>query len=215
MNLSAELIELIPEKAFFMNLRKTRSSEGWAKSISSRPGIYAWFRTFSYETLDTEAFKKQLFDDIYSKKYAERSGKLEPLHRVTLTSEPSLKKKGKIEDALERPNFRESLAEALSFSILLQAPLYVGKAGDLRQRLLKHFNGQTQLKERFSAAGVAIEGCSLLYIYTGPEIHDSTSTLGSGQDTPTESIEDIDDIEDLYEEIFSRLFSPLFTLRYG
>jgi hypothetical protein len=102
-----------------------------------------------------------------------------------------------LERALERPSFRATLQHTLSLSILFQTPLYVGKAANLRMRIGQHLNEGSELSSRLAEVGVAIRMSSLLLLPLAVE------QAGNEAD------------EDLHEEIFSRLFNPLFTLRYG
>jgi len=215
MNLNDPIVELIPKTAFILNLRKIRGVDDWLPSIEpSRAGIYAWFRSYEYNVGDNQAFKSQLISDLTAPKYASRSGFIEPLHRVSLESNPNFNKREQIEEAIKEQAFRDGLSQALGFSILLQAPLYVGKAKQLKKRLKSHAIGRSDLKRRFSEAGISIETCSLLFIYTDPK-REALEADHDTSDTEDEiSIED-DANAKLFEEIFSRLFSPLFTLRYG
>jgi hypothetical protein len=186
------------------------------------PGVYSWYRAFDYPD-DPDGLLQHLLHDLEAPKFIERSGSIKPYYDVTIRSKSwfSEAKRGSLKSAINDPNFRRGLLETLSLSVLLQAPLYLGKAADLRSRIATHLKEGSILRKRLFQAGVFLER-TLLFIIPNPEgyiesshqidIVDEEVSLDSddqdeeGPQTPHEL---------LYEEIYSRLFNPQFTLRLG
>jgi hypothetical protein len=180
---------------------------------SGQRGIYAWFRGFDLRDGEQEGLT-DLFDAISAPKFQKRSGYLSPYYDVSISSRSVLPegKRKAISTAFHRPEFREYLGIALKWSILFQAPLYIGKSIDLRARIDTHLKAESPLRNRLREASVEIDNCLLLLLpvpkFRGDDEGESDSTNSLG-----ESVELEDEL--LFEEIFSRLFNPTFTLRIG
>ncbi len=219
-----------PEGATLLNLG--RFSAGSMSAISYIPkdvrGFYAWFRSYDYPD-DPNRFFERLLEDIAAPKFASRNGFISPYHMVEIASggdmTPSRKKA--LRQALDNPSFLASLKSGLFHSILFQSPLYVGKAINLRKRITSHLAEASPLRKRLGGAGLDIDRC-LLFVFPHQEDEDSiTSHSSPTLDEDEEDIEaqegDTEDVfsneelehEVLLEEVFSRLFSPQFTLRIG
>jgi hypothetical protein len=214
-----------PEGALLFNLGRFPSGVTSAldRIPSSLPGVYSWYRAFNYSVEPTNLLE-QLTHDLNAPKFIERSGSIKPYYDVTIRSKSWFNdtKVGGLKLALEDPLFRRGLLKTLSLSVLLQAPLYIGKAIDLRKRISTHLKEGSLLRERLSQAGTTIDR-TLLFIIPNPE---SISTI---PDEPPETVNDeypqnFDDCDEddtpssyelLYEEIYSRLFNPQFTIRLG
>jgi hypothetical protein len=190
---------------------------------SGLPGVYSWYRAFDYPD-DPEGLFNNLMHDLDAPKFIERSGSIKPYYDVTIKSKSwfSEAKKATLKLAVEDQIFRRGLLDTLSLSVLLQAPLYIGKAIDLRNRISTHLKEGSILRERLAQAGVSIDR-TLLFIVPNPE-----SLSGDGdqlRDVDGNGMsEDLNDLNEespqsahelLYEEIYSRLFNPQFTIRLG
>jgi len=207
MLISKSIVKLSePKESFIINLDKfSGSSEAATKMIPSAiSGIYSWFNSYHYSD-DPETFYNQLIEDLNKPKFYARSGAVKPFYEVTVSSKNWISddKKKRLQEAAKNNNFRTGMQAALASSIFFQAPLYVGKSNDLRRRISDHLKADSILRIRLDSAKIDIDKCSILIV-------------------PTSSSENCDDClpidegsEDLYEEVFSRLFSPLFTIRIG
>lgn len=189
-------------------------------------GIYAWFRTFKYSD-DPEMLFAQIIADIERPKFVERTGVIAPYYQVGVSSYGKLSdgKRQRLIEAMKCSRFREDLKQVLGNSIMFQAPLYVGKASNLRIRIEQHLSSESILRLRLDAVGIDIEKSLLMICPLGDSGWDTVTHENTWDMLrETESHDDDDDeleqprlekYEDLYEEIFSRLFSPQFTVKIG
>lgn len=164
-------------------------------------GIYFWYRAFNYPT-SKEAFSDAFKADLSSPKFPTRTGLVKPYFEVSIGSSSGLSqgKIKKLDQALEKDTFRGHLQKLLDLSILFQAPLYIGKSKDVRRRVEEHLTEGSTLQERLHQCNLKISDTALLVMPMEEDI-----------DLELEGMDD----ELLYEEIFSRLFNPLFNLRIG
>jgi len=166
-----------------------------------QPGIYFWYRAFNYPT-SKEGFSESFKNDLFAPKFPTRTVLVKPYFEVSIGSSSGLSR-GKLKEldrALEKDHFREHLQKLLDLSIMFQAPLYIGKSKNVRRRIETHLSEGSPLQERLHQCNLSIKDTALLVMPMNEDVD-----LG---------LENIDD-ELLYEEIFSRLFNPLFNLRIG
>lgn len=171
------------------------------------PGIYAWFKSFHYPDSPNEILGA-LFKDLKNPKFTPRKGSIKPYYDVEISSSSwlSSSKEASIRNAVQNSRFRNHLLSALRASVYFQTPLYVGSSNDLRRRVAEHLNDESPLSQRLKSAGIPMNR-TLVMLIPMPSIT---------EDAHAESCEQLDDNQELiFEEIFSRLFSPLFTLRLG
>lgn len=183
-------------------------------------GTYAWFRTYHYSE-EPEKLCEQLMKDMVAQKFIKRTGTIKPFYEVTIESKSwfSDGKKAKLKSALMDPVFKRGLLDVLRGSILLQNPLYIGKASNIKKRIESHLKTGSVLRERFKSAMIEFEMTQLLII-PNATIEDHVNSIDM-----VDYNEDVDEIasdempydsyELLYEEIYSRLFNPSFTIRLG
>lgn len=192
-----------PINAYILHF--SRFPGGAADALTRIPneqaGIYFWYRTFNYPT-SQEGFSRALKADLEAPKFPTRTGQVKPYYEVSIGSSPGLRpgKARQLDQALKVNGFREHLRKLLDMSIMFQAPLYIGKSKDIRLRTETHLTDGSLLQERLSQCHLQIKDTALLVMPMNEEIN--------------LNLDGMDD-ELLYEEIFSRLFNPLFNLRIG
>lgn len=109
----------------------------------------------------------------------------------------------------------------LDNALLFQQPLYIGKATDLYLRIRNHLGEGSILRERLRIAGHNIDRCRLLIVRTSDDSSSFATETIDEDECGSEFFEESDsefsevDLENLLEDILSRLFLPSFTLRYG
>ncbi len=186
------------------------------------PGIYAWFRTHRFSGSPAEIVT-QIVNEAQSPKFLAREGAVEPYFNVKVSSRGNFSpsKTAALEAAMEDKQFRDGLLQAFKWSIFFQTPLYIGKAGCLQTRIRSHLKPDSILRSRLRDAGIDLSNTLLLIIPTNDspvETEVATHTFveddspevdgeeGGSQETEKEL---------LYEEIFSRVFSPAYSKRLG
>lgn len=213
-----------PEGALLLNFGRFPAGHFSAleRIPSGMSGVYAWFRSFEYSD-EPDRLYEQLMADLKAPKFLERAGLIKPFYEVSIRSQSwfSAGKLENLKEAVHDPVFRRGLLQTLSHSILLQAPLYIGKSIDLQSRTASHLAEGSILRKRLAETNVTLDR-TMLFLIPNP------------QGTPKEVVEvefgeeeaDYDiasspefheetEYELLYEEIYSRLFNPLFTIRIG
>lgn len=211
-----------PEGSFLLDLALFPS--GPLSAIDRIPeniaGTYAWFRSYHYSE-DPDQLYEQVMKDMFAQKFIKRSGPIKPFYEVTIESKSwfSDGKKEQLRNALLDPVFRRGLLEVLRGSILLQNPLYIGKSSDIKKRINSHLKIGSILRERFKSAMIDLERTQLLIIpniITGEDFN-SIDNITCCDDSDETSYDEMpyDSSELLYEEIYSRLFNPSFTVRLG
>lgn len=164
-------------------------------------GIYFWFRTFNYPS-DEKGFSAALRRDLNAPKFPSRAGNIRPYYEVTIasSSQMSARKERALDTALKDVAFRTHIRQLLTQSIILQAPLYIGKSQNIRRRIADHLADDSILSKRLTEHELNITDTVLLVIPMNDEVN--------------LNLYDMED-ELLYEEIFSRLFNPTFNFRIG
>lgn len=203
-----------PEGAVLFNL--SAFSSGPASVIDRIPGgltgIYAWFQIHRFRDTSDE-FADDLVEAIRAPKFQSRTGDIPPYYEVDLHSKsyiPRGKEKA-LRVALKDDAFRASMRHAMEWSMLFQAPLYVGKSSNLKNRIGQHLKDGSPLRQRLTDARVDLDKTYLLLVPTPDQIPNLENSLTNGE----EENEDPTEYELLFEEVFSRLFSPTFTIRLG
>jgi hypothetical protein len=179
-------------------------------------GIYAWFRSFHFSD-DPDTFAEDLMTAIRAPKFQTRTGDLVPYYEVSLRSKSHISsgKEMAIKQALKDTYFLSALQFSLQWSILFQGPLYVGKSGNLRERIDQHLKSGSSLRERLHEAGIAIEKTYLLVVPTPIGSVDKPVEKPLMASDPDCQEQPTPQYELLFEEVFSRLFNPGFTIRLG
>jgi len=213
-----------PKGATLLNLGKFPA--GGISALDYIPkdsrGFYAWFRSYDYPE-NPDCFVERLLEDIAAPKFAPRQGFVSPYHQVEIASGGDMTpgRKDALKKAIKNPEFFAALQSGLFHSILFQSPLYVGKAINLRNRVKSHLSATSPLRERLAAVGLNLDRCLVLVFphkvdedeFDIPSPDDEVSSNESDMEA-LHSDEELEH-EILLEEVFSRLFSPQFTLRIG
>ena len=219
-----EAVQQLSENVVLYDLAQMRGSNALLSRIPENiSGVYAWYRRFDLKPTarhDPEVFAASILDELSKDHCAPREARLPPSHRISLQSETLFTKEDLLREFAAEPSFRQLLFMLLDNCLIFQQPLYIGKATNLHSRIRSHLREGSLLCERLEVAGHKINRCRLLLIITSQ----STSSLASDD---TDEEDDFDNqvseycelselaSERLVEDILSRLFLPLFTLRYG
>lgn len=206
-----------PEGAVLFNLEAftTGSSAVLERIPSDESGIYAWFRAFRFRA-DPDAFADDLIDAINSPKFQPRTGDVAPYYQIAIRSKSfiSERKERSLRVALREPSFLSAMQFALDWSLLFQSPLYVGKSANLRARVAAHLRHGSPLRDRLRESGIDIDKTHLLLVPT-PMPPDVTYSSFAETDFDPVGEDQEFSYEVLFEEVFSRLFNPSFSLRIG
>lgn len=168
--------------------------------------VYAWFRdlTLSEDVLASEEkFVSTVLGLLQNPMSEKREGHVGPFYEVsvmaksrklTSTKEQALRQYAKSE------NIRNDIKNALEVATLLQAPLYIGKADKLADRIWSHVDPNSKLWNRIEKSGLSLQDCLLVYVpIPNPD--------GVGVElTP---------LVQLVEDIITKLSRPGFVLRPG
>lgn len=223
-----DAVHVLSDNVILYDLSQIRGIDAVLSRIpKSFSGVYAWYRCFELNPAanqNPEIFVSLILSELYKDHCAPRSARLPPSHRVMLQAETSLSKEK--ESILRRlsanQSFRELVLTLLDNALLFQQPLYIGKATNIYIRIRNHLREGSILRERLRMAGHNIDGCKLLVVGTSYESSSFTTENIDDQDEyDSELFEESDsefselELENLLEDILSRLFLPSFTLRYG
>ena len=111
------------------------------------------------------------------------------------------KKEESLRRYAENAQMRKEIGRILEAATFLQTPLYIGKATDrLADRVWEHVNRDTDLWNRLEEVGLSLRDCLLVYV--------PISNFG---DVDT----DLTPLEQLVEDIITRLSRPGFVRRIG
>jgi hypothetical protein len=204
-----------PEGSVLFNLAAFSTGPGAVldRISDGQSGIYAWFRSFHFRG-EPDEFAEDLIAAIRAPKFQARTGDLAPYYEVSLKSKSNISsgKEESLKNALKDDGFLSAMKFSLQWSILFQAPLYVGKSANLRGRIEQHLRNGSVLRDRLFEAGIELDKTYLLIVPTP-----APALTGQEQMDGDISFEDeaIPAYELLFEEVFSRLFNPAFTIRLG
>jgi hypothetical protein len=105
------------------------------------------------------------------------------------------KKQKKILNLLDKDeDTKQAFAHTLELIISSCPPIYIGKANNIRSRLINHFENKTDLVNTIESAGIDKNHIYISYI---------------------EDYFNDDDVTTVIEEIHQRLTNPAYTKRYG
>jgi len=193
------------------------------------PGVYAWYRNFNLPSLESSSpdeYASLIIQEVERQHCVPRSVRLAPSHKIAFESYQKIpgKKKDALKYYCKNVEFRKRLNGVLAASVLYQSPLYIGKATSLQSRIAAHLKPDSILRTRLNKAGIDLLACKLIF-------YAMEKTAEIKDDIPPEAIlsadDDVEEDNDLMrdeigmgpelvlEDLMSRLFNPLFTIRYG
>ena len=168
--------------------------------------VYAWFRdlTLSEDVLASEEkFVSTVMELLGNPLSAKQEAHVGPFYEVGITAKPKELTQAK-EHALKQyakaENTRNDIGSALEAATLLQAPLYIGKADKLANRVWNHVSRNTAFCSRIENVGLSLQDCLLAYV-----------PIPNPDDIEVELIS----LVRLVEDIITRLSRPGFVLRIG
>ena len=183
--------------------------------VPDEAGIYAFFKNFSPpdpESTDAQHFSAFLIKEATRQHCLPRDGRIKPLYAVRLESKKTIStnKRQQLLTLCNSKDFRVAVASALKHSIFFEQPLYVGKSNCIRTRIKQHLSPSSPLRQRLYKVGIELPSLTLLCL--------PLASLGGSAEQPRDTDGDRG-VEgaaaNALEEIFSKLFHPLFVERYG
>lgn len=176
---------------------------GWPtllQRLPRLPAVYAWFRRISIqEDLAPDEFAREVESLVTAATAPLHSASIGPFHAVDLHQRATLRdtRRAYLQAVARDPSRRHYLAAALRRATPLQAPLYVGKAQDLRQRIEQHLDPMSELASRLrEGASIHLMECELVY-------------------TLIEGARDDDKFLRFVEELITYICRPGFVIRPG
>lgn len=178
-----------------------RGSDTACERIPDIPAVYAFFRRIpNLSKLAPESFVARIETLVGTAASPAHEARVGPLHSVTLiaASELSRLKTERLEALSHSSAFRDYLGQTLESATFLQAPLYVGKAVQLRERVRQHLEPMSDLSLRLRSQGVSLGETVLAYAEVA---------------LPEETVSDV--ALTLVEEIVTRICRPGYVGRIG
>ena len=194
------------------------TSDGRDLILKELPAVYAWYRglRLSEATGSASKFLSRI-ESILEMKLSDRyRGKLGYLYEVSVQeSGGSLGQRNAalLNIIAENAEARNRLAAILELGTFLQAPLYVGKAINLRRRIGDHVSGASGLLDRLESAAISIESCILRYKYINEADVQQIASFSKVRETS--NADPMEAIAFLIEELLTRLSPSAFVRRPG
>ena len=171
------------------------------EKLPNAPGIYAFYRRIPVlSTGDKEAFCKAILSTIEEHAAPDHHAQCGPLHSLSLYSFSKLSdtRTDRLEEMAEAAEFRRVVGEVFARLPAMQAPLYVGKARKLQDRITQHFRPLSPLTARLRECGIPLDRCVLVYCLLDENMEGLS-----------------DEALLLIEDIITRVLRPGFVLRIG
>lgn len=202
----------IAERITFIDLSRIRGQQAVIARVPSEAGIYAWFYNYLPPDVDSTSaseFADYLLHEATRPHCVPRFGKLPPLYEVELRSKKdfSRAKRESLLRLCEGRRFRSGISQILKSAIFFQQPLYVGKAAHLPTRISNHLSPGSKLRTRLARVSIDLDSAMLACMSVAGGVD------GDREDDRTNAPEPSE--EEVLEDLFSKLFHPLFTIRYG
>ena len=198
-----------------LNFRHLRGVEAICARVPSEAGVYAFFKTFQPPdpiSSSAKQFASYLISVATAPHCLPREGRIKPLYSVRLSSKKTIStgKQQQLAQMCESKDFRIATAAALKHAFFFEQPLYVGKSGCIRDRIRQHLSPSSRLRERFKKVGIDIFDLRLMCLRLSG-LTPADESAANGEDATADNTAG----EGPLEEIFSKLFHPLFVERYG
>lgn len=187
------------------------TATGRELALSEIPGIYAWYREANFERYlqDPNGLEQAIITSLgvqASDSFAASAGYL---YRLTVVEKPkglSEQKRKTLGELVQSEEGRRALIDHLRLASQFFAPLYVGKALDMRQRIAEHVQGESSLTSRLEAAGIELSQCVVKVIYLDRNVEEQESDYVSV---------DNEQFAFLVEDIVTRMAPSAFVRRPG
>jgi hypothetical protein len=194
---------------------QVETASGRENMLQSRPAIYAWYRTlrFGDSVGSQQGFLSKIRALLSARLSESFEGQLGLLYQLSVHERAgrlSSRKEALLDRIAASDDARKRLAEILERITFLQAPLYVGKTRNLRQRISDHVDGTSELLQRLERAGIALSSCILKFVYLTAKDVEVLASAGGGHDPKA-----IDEVTLLVEELLTRLAPSAFVRRPG
>jgi hypothetical protein len=214
---------IAPEMSFEeIRYSQIASPEGRQLRLKGHPAVYAWYRdlrVLQRHVGSPESFLMALDRLLEANLSATFQGKIGYLYQVSLVEKPShlgSKSRKTLEVIASDENSRRALVNILEAATFLQAPLYVGKALNLRRRMNEHLDEKSPLIQRFYDAKIDISECVLRYRYlTDAEALDLLRPTSEEKNEDDFGSENHDAVATMVEELLTRLSPSAFVKRPG
>ena len=212
-DISKRSIHLNEGRIILHNLTRYPSKESIIDAVQSTPGIYVWYASLPQidgEIEDKLALLKKMVElEDFASRETEKS--ITPLFDYSLKLSSHTEWPKKLEEGMHtylRLGISDTLNQILAISILLQSPLYIGCAENLRTRITQHLNEATKFSDRIGDSTHEIMKMRLFTISIPDlELDEEASKLLDSKAIKS-ALETI-------EELFSRIYKPTFGKRYG
>lgn len=204
---------MAPEPRFgTLRFSQVSTEEARRLILREQPAVYAWYRRLDVHAhVDSqERFVQRVLDLVTAKLSCRFRGKLGYLYALEVQecAAPLSERRIELLAALAKSAaFRHGLAELLDAATFLQAPLYIGKAVNLRRRIGQHVRGSTDLRAQLESAGIPMTECILRHCYFSD---DTVGRLLDVQDADADEAMVV-----LIEELLTRLGPAAFVRRPG
>jgi len=171
------------------------------EKLPNAPGIYAFYRRIPMlSTTDKDAFCDAIVSTIGEHAAPDHRASIGPLHSLSLYSFSELSdvRTEQLKEHSDSADFRRFVGEVFATLSAMQAPLYVGKARKLQDRIRQHFRPLSPLTTRLREFNIPLDRCVLCYCL-----------LDESMDALSE------EALVLIEDIITRVLRPGFVLRIG
>ncbi|MDE0497526.1 MAG: hypothetical protein OXH86_09250 [Acidimicrobiaceae bacterium] len=163
---------------YTMRIVAVREWQGAAQAkqqamLPTSPGIYVWTldlrRPLGEFPCAGDALLSELNEALHPHKPRRFDGKIQPYAAVTLHDQPPPLTKTTVGE-IEKIASMDSVTAEWAFlcPTMLQRPLYVGKAKNLRDRLQRHLKGKTKLVEHLDGVGFTLNDCAIMVAEVQP-----------------------------------------------
>ena len=194
---------------YTMRIVAAREWQGAARAkqqdmLPTSPGLYVWMldlrRPLGGLHNKNDAFLAEINGALHPPMPRRFDGKIRPYTALSLHDDPPPLTKTTIGQIEEIASMSVATAEwAFLCPTMLQRPLYVGKAKNLRNRLHDHLKGRTHLVEHLDDIGLTLNDCAIMVAEMQPVPPDTDDNVDAAED-PWEAPED-ESLEGLNQEV--------------
>ncbi|WP_419910669.1 hypothetical protein [Candidatus Poriferisodalis sp.] len=141
--------------------------------LPTSPGLYVWTLDLRRPLGGSRRENGELLDGINDALHPpvprRFDGKVRPYTALSLHDDPPPLRKATVSHIEEMSSMDDEIAEwALLCPTILQRPLYVGKAKNLRNRLRDHLMGRTKLISHLDGVGLTLNDCAIMVAQVQP-----------------------------------------------